>query len=52
VVWDTGSSGSSIAALKNRLLSSEKLIIVGASTGGTEAIKEFLMQMPPDCPAS
>jgi two-component system chemotaxis response regulator CheB len=30
--------------------SSEKLIIVGASTGGTEAIKEFLMQMPPDCP--
>ncbi|RJX30842.1 MAG: chemotaxis response regulator protein-glutamate methylesterase [Oxalobacter sp.] len=30
--------------------SSEKLIIIGASTGGTEAIKEFLMQMPPDCP--
>jgi len=30
--------------------SSEKLIIVGASTGGTEAIKEFLLQMPPDCP--
>lgn len=30
--------------------SSEKLIIVGASTGGTEAIKEFLIRMPPDCP--
>jgi len=30
--------------------SSEKLIILGASTGGTEAIKEFLLQMPPDCP--
>ena len=28
----------------------EKLIIVGASTGGTEAIKEFLLDMPPDCP--
>ncbi len=28
----------------------EKLIIVGASTGGTEAIKDFLLPMPPDCP--
>lgn len=34
----------------NRYLSSEKLIMVGASTGGTEAIKELLMQMPSDCP--
>jgi two-component system chemotaxis response regulator CheB len=34
----------------NTLASSEKLIIIGASTGGTEAIKEFLMQMPSDCP--
>ena len=31
-------------------MSSEKLIIIGASTGGTEAIREFLMQMPSDCP--
>jgi two-component system chemotaxis response regulator CheB len=29
----------------------EKLILVGASTGGTEAIKEFLMRLPLDCPA-
>ena len=29
---------------------SEKLIAVGASTGGTEAIREFLGGMPPDCP--
>ena len=36
--------------LRNPLTSSEKLIIVGASTGGTEAIKEFLLQMPSDCP--
>lgn len=33
------------------LLKSEKLIIVGASTGGTEALKEFLMPIPPDAPA-
>lgn len=30
--------------------SSEHLIAVGASTGGTEAIKEVLMAMPPDAP--
>jgi two-component system chemotaxis response regulator CheB len=36
--------------LKSPLTSSEKLIIIGASTGGTEAIREFLMQMPSDCP--
>ncbi|HZV64091.1 MAG TPA: chemotaxis response regulator protein-glutamate methylesterase, partial [Telluria sp.] len=36
--------------IRNPLTSSEKLIIVGASTGGTEAIREFLMQMPSDCP--
>ncbi|WP_410498991.1 protein-glutamate methylesterase/protein-glutamine glutaminase [Chitinibacter sp. S2-10] len=33
------------------LLKSEKLIIVGSSTGGTEALKEFLIPMPPDAPA-
>lgn len=37
-------------SLKNPLISSEKLIIVGASTGGTEAIKAFLLGMPSDCP--
>lgn len=39
-----------LPALASRSLSTEKLIIVGASTGGTEAIKEFLLDMPPDCP--
>jgi two-component system, chemotaxis family, protein-glutamate methylesterase/glutaminase len=45
-------SSTSIALPKigNRLISSEKLIIVGASTGGTEAIKAFLLNMPSDCP--
>ncbi len=37
-------------ALRNPLISSEKLLIIGASTGGTEAIKSFLLQMPSDCP--
>ena len=43
-------AGRVLPALANRSLSTEKLIIVGASTGGTEAIKEFLLDMPPDCP--
>ncbi|GAC1410841.1 MAG: chemotaxis response regulator protein-glutamate methylesterase [Burkholderiaceae bacterium] len=43
-------SGVVLPALRNPLISSEKLIIIGASTGGTEAIKDFLMQMPADCP--
>ncbi len=28
----------------------EQVIVVGASTGGTEALREFLVAMPPDCP--
>ena len=39
-----------LPSVANRITSTEKLIIVGASTGGTEAIKEFLIHMPPDCP--
>ncbi len=29
---------------------SDKVIVVGASTGGTEALREFLVGMPADCP--
>src|SRR5260370_15667345 len=36
--------------LNNPLVSTEKLIIVGASTGGTEAIRELLLPLPPDAP--
>lgn len=43
-------AGQPLASLRNPLTSSEKLIIVGASTGGTEAIKEFLIHLPSDCP--
>lgn len=32
-------------------ISTEKLIFIGASTGGTEAIKEILVRMPADSPA-
>jgi len=39
-----------LAPVGNRRASTEKLIIVGASTGGTEAVKDMLMQLPPDSP--
>ena len=45
-----GGAAVPLPALRNPLTSSEKLIVIGASTGGTEAIKDFLMQMPSDCP--
>lgn len=32
-------------------LSTEKIVFIGASTGGTEATKEVLMNLPPDSPA-
>ena len=39
------------AASRRPLLSSEKLIAVGASTGGTEAIRAVLQSLPADAPA-
>jgi two-component system chemotaxis response regulator CheB len=43
-------SAEGMPALGNKVASTEKLIIVGASTGGTEAIREFLQVLPPDTP--
>ena len=43
--------GAQEAPLRSPLLSTEKLIIIGASTGGTEAIREVLVPLPPDSPA-
>jgi two-component system chemotaxis response regulator CheB len=40
-----------VAASPLGRLSTEKIIFIGASTGGTEATKEVLMNLPPDSPA-
>ncbi len=47
---DGADPARAMPALRTPFGSSEKLIIIGASTGGTEAIREFLQQMPSDCP--
>ena len=47
---NTQSVSPTLASVRNPFTSSEKRIIIGASTGGTEAIKDFLVQLPPDCP--
>lgn len=41
---------ASVAPLANPAASNERLIAIGASTGGTEAIREVLTKMPPDAP--
>jgi len=41
---------TSLPALGNRIATTEKIIAVGSSTGGTEAIKELLIRMPADAP--
>lgn len=49
----SASRPQSAAVLRNQAIgriSTEKLICVGASTGGTEAIKEILVRMPADAP--
>jgi two-component system chemotaxis response regulator CheB len=43
--------GKRAGFLSSGRLSTEKLIFIGASTGGTEAIKEILIRMPADSPA-
>ena len=49
-IANTATPNLAPSPIKNPLISSEKLIIIGASTGGTEAIRSFLMAMPSDCP--
>ncbi len=39
-----------LPSLGNLRLNSDTLIAIGASTGGTEAIKEVLVRLPADCP--
>jgi two-component system, chemotaxis family, protein-glutamate methylesterase/glutaminase len=49
---DPAQSADAVLPLKQRVqhVSTEKLIVIGASTGGTEAIREVLAGMPQDCP--
>lgn len=44
------SADAVLPSIANHIATTEKLIIIGASTGGTEALKDVLMRMPPDCP--
>ena len=44
-------SAQPVTTLKRPLSSSEKLVIIGSSTGGTEAIRTVLQPLPPDSPA-
>lgn len=50
IVQDRQSADIILPNISGRYASTEKLIIIGASTGGTEAIKEVLMRMPADVP--
>jgi two-component system chemotaxis response regulator CheB len=46
----SGAPPAEAALLGSPLMSTEKLIIIGASTGGTEAIRHVLQPLPPDSP--
>jgi two-component system chemotaxis response regulator CheB len=41
---------SSHTSDKSMIRTTEKVIVIGASTGGTEAIRHLLMELPADCP--
>lgn len=43
--------GPKVAPKSYSRLSTEKIIAIGSSTGGTEAVKEVLIRLPADCPA-
>ncbi|MGM0553331.1 MAG: protein-glutamate methylesterase/protein-glutamine glutaminase [Pseudomonadota bacterium] len=39
-----------LAAIGGRLKTTDRVIVLGASTGGTEALREVLVALPPDAP--
>lgn len=45
----SGTAPAPVASLGR--MSTEKIIFIGASTGGTEATREVLVKLPADCPA-
>ncbi|NJM32277.1 MAG: chemotaxis response regulator protein-glutamate methylesterase [Limnobacter sp.] len=40
-----------VESLGNRFAATEKLVLIGSSTGGTEALRTILEKLPSDCPA-
>jgi len=44
-------TAATTSAAQRRWLTTEKLVFIGASTGGTEATREVLVQLPADFPA-
>ena len=50
VIHEKFSADAILPSTKGRYSSTEKLIVIGASTGGTEAIKEVLNKLPADAP--
>jgi two-component system chemotaxis response regulator CheB len=50
VVQEKYSADAILPSSTRRFTSTEKLIAIGASTGGTEAIKEVLTKLPADAP--
>jgi two-component system chemotaxis response regulator CheB len=49
-VQEKFSADAILPSIAGRYSSTEKLIVIGASTGGTEAIKEVLVKLPADAP--
>jgi len=50
MIPDRYSADAILPSVSGRYASTEKLIVIGASTGGTEAIKEILTRLPADAP--
>jgi two-component system chemotaxis response regulator CheB len=50
LIHEKFSADAILPSAKGRYSSTEKLIVIGASTGGTEAIKEVLNKLPADAP--
>jgi two-component system, chemotaxis family, protein-glutamate methylesterase/glutaminase len=52
-IEERNSTSAVVPALSARMMlrTTDRIIAIGASTGGTEAIREVLEEMPPDAPA-
>jgi two-component system chemotaxis response regulator CheB len=50
LIQQKNSADAILPSVAGRFSATEKLIIIGASTGGTEAIKEVLTRLPADVP--